>query len=475
MRFSAPQNRGSHRLRKAVLETLEGRVLLSGTGLIDVQFSAVNPSLSDPTQTDAAATGLSGDVWNNINILDYGQNPQNPFLNTPVISNVALNNTSSDSTGVTLTVAADDQGNNGELVGTSNTNSPFQGETDDALMDQGLSAAVDPTVTFAGLPLGKSYNVYLESDGDEPGSGFNNQITSTQFEINGDAVNAQTVYDPNGHGYFAASTGGINFALFNNVAVDSSGQLSIQFFQAMNLNGILNGIQLQPPGILAFTGGPYTANAGDHPQITVLHIDSTGGLVDDGSVSLNISGQGVNTNIVGDDSQLAGSYIFNLPALTSAGQYSLSAFDTYDGLSQSLYQGTQEYINVNPGSPSQLVFTTQPTSGSVNSTLTEVDVSVEDPFGNLVDDNGTIVSLEISSGGPADVSNAAAPTVQGVAEFTGLSIDQPGTFEFAASDQADGLGLPVSTFISDTFTITSQASGGTLFDVEFVSGVLASH
>ena len=118
--------------------------------------------------------------------------------------------------------------------------------------------------------------------------------------------------------------------------------------------------------------------------------------------------------------------------------------------------------NVIAGPPSKLFFSTQPTSGVTGSALPEVDLSLQDQFGNPIND-GTTVSLEIFSGGPANLSNASVQVANGVASFKSLSIDKAGTYELDASDGTDGLGAPfTAAIVSNSFNVTG--SSGKLYD-----------
>lgn len=88
------------------------------------------------------------------------------------------------------------------------------------------------------------------------------------------------------------------------------------------------------------------------------------------------------------------------------------------------------------GTPSRLRFTTQPVSSLVASVLPAVEVQVEDSDGNRVTSPDVPVTLALGAnpGGATLTGTLTVNSVAGVATFSDLSLDQPGTgYTLAAS------------------------------------------
>ncbi|HET6250235.1 MAG TPA: delta-60 repeat domain-containing protein [Tepidisphaeraceae bacterium] len=120
-----------------------------------------------------------------------------------------------------------------------------------------------------------------------------------------------------------------------------------------------------------------------------------------------------------------------------------------------------------PGPASQLVFTSQPTTTVVDSPITPaVSVSVEDASGVLVNtDNSTItLSLAGNPGGAALGGTLSAQAVNGVATFTGLSLNEAGTFDLEAADGsltgAESSGFTITPLPPSQLAFSASPTGG---------------
>ncbi|HXD82953.1 MAG TPA: carboxypeptidase-like regulatory domain-containing protein [Rudaea sp.] len=85
--------------------------------------------------------------------------------------------------------------------------------------------------------------------------------------------------------------------------------------------------------------------------------------------------------------------------------------------------------SVNQGPPTKLAFTTQPPSSSVSGSVFAATVSVQDASGNVVTTDNSNVTIALA-GGTLGANLAGTLTVQavnGVATFSGLSVDKAGT------------------------------------------------
>lgn len=467
------RTRRSEVICNAVFEALEGRTLLAAdTGLIDVQFG------SGPTtnQTGTAVVGESTDTWNNINIYGYGTNPYSNNINSATIPNVDpsvsggapvyLNNTSNQFTGVTLNVTADDftptYPSFSSLSGESTEYSPLRYTNDATVMSSGMESGPGVTVTLGGLTPGTHYNVYLLS---ENGIGEDSP-SSTKFTLsNPNNGESQIVEDDATVGDGTSSyEPGVNYASFQDVVVDSSGQVSIDvqgtgdtrsdgyYYQG----GILNGIQLQPVVNINVSQTKDTYTAGDTETINVsVSRAALDPITDPVTTTFSLGSYS-------DSYTLATPYDYSEDLFyTSPGDYRYSVVDAYDGVN---YNGV---FNVVPGPAAQLVFSQQPTDVAVNSTISPpIAVTVLDGYGNVVDD-GSSITLTLSGGmgsfGPFGSTTVTEQETGGTAYFGSLSIDTPGTYTLSASDPDIA-----SSFDSDPFNVTAANTGtGPLLNLQF--------
>ena len=141
---------------------------------------------------------------------------------------------------------------------------------------------------------------------------------------------------------------------------------------------------------------------------------------------------------------VAGVATFSKLAVDSARACTLTATDT----SRSLTTAASTAVAVNPDTATKLAFTTEPpATANVGAVLTSFQVSVEDAFGNVVTTgNGAKDSLTITSscilGG-----TATATAVAGVATFSALVINSPGTCTLTVTNISRNLTTATSSAI----------------------------
>ena len=109
----------------------------------------------------------------------------------------------------------------------------------------------------------------------------------------------------------------------------------------------------------------------------------------------------------------------------------------------------------NPSTPSKVAFTVEPpATGTAGTALTTFKVSVEDQFGNTVTSGAGStddITLSIKTGPSGGVFNSATPTytnvaaVGGVASFTGVYFDTPGSYTLTATDSTRALTTAASS------------------------------
>ena len=133
--------------------------------------------------------------------------------------------------------------------------------------------------------------------------------------------------------------------------------------------------------------------------------------------------------------------------------YTLTASDPTDGLGAV----TSGPFNITNGVPAQLVFQTEPgggTGGTPWISANQPTVAIEDSQGHVVTSDQSTVTLAMGNNpGNGTLSGCSSATaVNGVATFTGCTIDKAGTgYTLTATDAADSLNVPVA---STAFNIT---------------------
>ncbi|MDY7231414.1 Ig-like domain-containing protein [Hyalangium rubrum] len=136
-----------------------------------------------------------------------------------------------------------------------------------------------------------------------------------------------------------------------------------------------------------------------------------------------------------------------------------------------------EQTNVVAGSPAKLVFSQQPTNGTVRSTLNPVSVTLVDAYDNTTTATAPQVTVSLLGGG-GNATLSGTRTVSpagGVATFSALSIDQEATdFQLAASaDDLIGATSTVFTVVDnlspDLVVITATQSSATSVTVAWMA------
>jgi ELWxxDGT repeat protein len=190
-----------------------------------------------------------------------------------------------------------------------------------------------------------------------------------------------------------------------------------------------------------------TAGQADTFTITALNADGTPDTTLNGAVSISVS----DARASGPASVTLtnGTAQFNV-TFETAGPQAVTATDVQTPSDQ----GADGDIVVQPAAASQLTFIQQPTTTTAGKAISPaVTVTVEDPYGNVVTSDSSTVTLTLSSGtfsgGSATASTAASG---GVASFSSLTIDTPGSYSLQATDGN------LTSVTSSTFTVEPAAS-----------------
>jgi hypothetical protein len=187
-------------------------------------------------------------------------------------------------------------------------------------------------------------------------------------------------------------------------------------------------ISTQPPASV-------TAGSGFGPSVTVE--DRFGDAITDYSGSVTIAlAQGPSGGILGGTlsaTAVDGIATFSGLTLDLAGTgYALEA--TAGGLESA----TTSEFNVVPAAPAQLVISTQPPSAITAGDGFGLSVDAEDPFGNPTSSFDGSVTIGLATGGVGLGGTPTATAVEGVAIFSGLTLDVAGT-GYALEASASGL------------------------------------
>lgn len=191
-----------------------------------------------------------------------------------------------------------------------------------------------------------------------------------------------------------------------------------------------------PAAKIAFTTSPSDASGGAvfDAQPAVAVQDSSGRTVTTSTspVTLTITGSPAGSALACTRNPVtaaSGIAAFAGCSVNKAGTYTLTA--TGAG-----FTAASTSFTISTGPASRLAFTTQP-SGSTGSTpfATQPAVSIQDDGGNTVTTSAATIELTLTGGSGAVLSCPAfaVAAVNGVAAFTGCSIDKTGTYTLTAT------------------------------------------
>jgi Pro-kumamolisin, activation domain len=221
-------------------------------------------------------------------------------------------------------------------------------------------------------------------------------------------------------------------ATFSNLTVDKAGS-----GYALNAtDGALTGAASSTFNITAGTAStlvfttqpPVSAQSGTAFGATVTVEDAAGNTVtgSSASVTLTLTGGAGNGVLSGTTTINAASGVAAFSGLSvdkASTAYLLHA--TVTGLTPV----ASNNFNITPGNATKLVFTTQPPASSQSGSPFGVTITVEDAAGNTVTGSSTSIALTLSGGtlGATLSGTTTMTATAGVAVFSGLSVDKPGT------------------------------------------------
>jgi hypothetical protein len=192
------------------------------------------------------------------------------------------------------------------------------------------------------------------------------------------------------------------------------------------------------PAQLVFADPPSATTAGVPEAPLIVDVENPSGNIvtnDDSIVTLDIStGPPIAAFNVSDPivtvQAVNGVATFAGIFLNMAGLYALSANDTADSLPAIVSSS----FTVGPAAASQLIFADQLMTATAGDTESPITVEVEDPFGNIVANSDTITISVASGPGTALNGTLSVQASNGSVTFSNLSLNQAGTYAFAATD-----------------------------------------
>jgi hypothetical protein len=221
---------------------------------------------------------------------------------------------------------------------------------------------------------------------------------------------------------------------------------------------------------LAYLSQPTDASAGSTiaPSIMVAVEDGSNNVVTTDTSSVTIA---IKTGTGDSSATLSG--LKTVAAVKGIATFSLLSIDlvasTYKlhATDSALTAADSSTFTITPGAASKLVFNAQPADKAAGATLDAITVDVEDSFGNLVDSNGSNITLAIKTGptGAALDGQTTAAADSGEATFDDLDLETAGDYTLTATDGK------LTASISDSFTISATTAAQVAFSVEPANAV----
>jgi hypothetical protein len=248
-------------------------------------------------------------------------------------------------------------------------------------------------------------------------------------------------------------------ATFSDLSVDKVGSAYTLAATASGLTGAAsNGFNITPGTAtqLVFTQQPSNGVAGASitPAVTVTAKDAQNNTVTSYSTAIGLA----LGNNPGSGTLTGGAPVTPVSGVATFSGLSINRTGT--GYTLVASSGTLNQIstafNVSPGAANQLVYVQQPSNSVAGSSIAPpVQVAIEDALGNILTAATTSITLAIGNNPPGNgVLTGGGPVsaVNGIATFSTLKIDKPGT---GYTLTANGGGLPTRTSASFDISVGS--------------------
>lgn len=230
------------------------------------------------------------------------------------------------------------------------------------------------------------------------------------------------------------ATAASGIATFNSLAINTTGTYQLTASDSASLTTVTSGNLVITPAALsslAVQQNPTTGTAGVAlaPVVKVAALDQYGNFVmTSNTITLTLTGGSfANGSTTVTANTIGGVATFSNLIINVAGQYTLTA-------SVGSLAGPAFNLAISPAAAKQPVWQTAPSATAVaGSTLNSIVVAVNDAYGNQVTTD-TTVTLRLSGGKFSDGSTMVTVTsVNGIATFSGLSINSAGHYTLTAS------------------------------------------
>src|SRR4051812_34743750 len=153
----------------------------------------------------------------------------------------------------------------------------------------------------------------------------------------------------------------------------------------------------------------------------------------------------------------------SVAAVKGIATFSLLSIDVADSTyklhatDSSLTAADSSTFSITPGVATKLVFNDQPADAAAGATLADITVDVEDANGNIVDSDGSNITLSVKTGPGALDGQATAAADSGEATFDDLDLETAGDYTLTATDGK------LTAVISSTFTISATTAAQVAF------------
>ena len=154
---------------------------------------------------------------------------------------------------------------------------------------------------------------------------------------------------------------------------------------------------------------------------------------------------------------VAGVATFSNLTFKTAGDYKIAVTD--GSLTAPVATSVPKTIQITPGAPSQVVFSTVPATGTAGTKLTSVIALIKDKFGNVVRSDTSTVTISVKSG-PGNFTTdgtLTASSAAGVATFSNLTLHTAGVYELTVTDGS------LAASVSGILTINHAAASKLVF------------
>ncbi len=325
----------------------------------------------------------------------------------------------------------------GDTNFTTSTSSTLTQTVNQAATATGLASSAAPSV------VGQSVTFTATVSASAPGSGT--PTGTVTFE---DGVTVLGTNSLNGSGVATFSISSLVLGSHSITAVyagdaNFTGSTSSVSTQVVNQDSTTSAVIGAPEPVafsqlVNFTGTVTAAAPGaGTPTGTLTFKDGSTTL---GSVSLNGSGQAT----------------FSISSLALGSHAITVVYGGDANFTGSTSAPFNESVDQTP--PSVVVFNQQPTSATAGVTISpDITVDVEDPFGNIVGSDSSDVTLAIATGPGSLLGTVTVTAVNGIATFTGLSINTAGVYTLLATDGT------LTGATSNSFTISPAAASKVAF------------